>query len=126
MFGRKRKKTRSRRIIRSEPPEKPLKPAKAIEMIIKMREKADITYSQLARLARVDKSYLRRLELGESRHPGRQTLIDLSEALVDYTKMFDERDVDRVLKAAGFAPAPLRVLKAPTHPWYSRSTDWTF
>lgn len=120
MFGRRRKKIRSRRTDQTVPSRKPLKPVKAIGMIIKMREKADITYSKLSTIARVDKSYLRRLETGESRHPGRDILIALTRALVDYTKLFAEKDVDRVLAAAGFPPAPLRVLTASADPRYSR------
>lgn len=108
MFGRKPKKAKSRRRIRGRSPEEPHKPVKSVEIIIQMREKAGLTYSQLARLAGTDRSYLRRLEVGESRNPGHDTLIDLAEALVDYTKLFTEDDVDRVLKAAGFPPAPVR------------------
>ena len=107
MFRRKPQKAGSRRKVYREPKRKPLKPVKAILLLIKMRKKADVSCYMLATLARVDDRYLRRLEAGEARNPGRDHLIRLARALVGFTKLFDEDDVDRVLAAAGFAPAPL-------------------
>lgn len=108
MFRKKPREARPRRNASRKPPEKPLKPVKSIQMVIQMRGKAGITYSKLSTISRVDGSYLRRLETGVSRNPSRDTLISLLEALVDYTKLFTAKDVDRVLNVAGFAPAPLR------------------
>ena len=92
-------------------PEKPKaqkyqKPIKAIRMIIKMRESAKLTTNALAGYSRVDPKYVWNLERGISRNPGRRILINLTRALVAYTKMFSEKDVDAVLKAAGYPPAP--------------------
>ena len=81
-------------------------PIRAIRLLIKMRKKAGITTNGLADLARLDPKNYWRLEKGIARNPGRYTLIRLARALVRYTKMFDESDVDEVLKAAGFPPAP--------------------
>lgn len=106
MFGRKSGKARSRRNAYLAPPKKRFKPVKSIQMLMKMREKAGVSRYKMATLAWVDEKYVKRLELGEARHPGRDVLIRLSRALVEYTKMFTEKDVDRVLAAAGFAPAP--------------------
>jgi hypothetical protein len=107
MFWRKTKKKKTRRRARGRFSDKPLEPVKAIAIIVEMRQKAHITYSKLSTISGVDKSYMRRLERGESRNPGRDTLIDLARSLVNYTKLFTEKDVDRVLQAAGFAPAPM-------------------
>ena len=61
---------------------------------------------KLASDAYVDQKYYKRLELGEARNPGRGVLISLVRALVAYTKIYTEKDVDRVLAAWGYPPAP--------------------
>jgi transcriptional regulator with XRE-family HTH domain len=104
-------KKRKARLVR-RPPEKPKgpkhrKPVKPIRMIIKMRKRAKLTRNALAEASYIDPKYLWNLEHGISRNPGRRILIDLTRALVAYTKMFSEEDVDKVLKAAGYPPAPL-------------------
>lgn len=101
---------RNNRIVRKEP-EKPKgpkrsKPIKAIRMIIKMRKKAGLTRNALAEASYVDPKYYWHLEMGQKRNPGRNILINLTRTLVAYTKMFSEKDVDAVLKAAGYPPAP--------------------
>ena len=81
-------------------------PIKAIKLLIAKRKKAQLTTNGLAELASLDPKNYWRLEHGIARNPGRDTLITLTRALVRYSKMFDESDVDEVLKAAGFPPAP--------------------
>lgn len=107
MFRRKPRKAGSRHKVNRGPKQKPLKPVKPIEMLIEMRKKAGITPYKLASLAWVDGRYLRRLEAGEARNPGRDVLINLARAIVNFTKLFDEHHVDKVLAAADFAPAPM-------------------
>ena len=84
-----------------------LKPVKPIDTIIKMRKKVGMSRWKLASDAYVDQKYYKKLESGEARNPGRWLLIRLVRALVAYSKVFSEQDVDRVLKQAGQAPAPL-------------------
>jgi len=107
MFRKKSKKPRARQHAHVEQSLEPLKPVKAIRILIEMREKAGVTTYRLASLARVDSKYLWRLERGEARNPGREALIRLARALVGYTKLFSESDVDCVLAAADYAPAPM-------------------
>ena len=82
------------------------KPVKAIQMVIKLREKAGLTRNVLAEAAYMDTKYYWRLERGIARKPGRIILINLVRTLVSYSKMFAEEDVDAVQHAAGYPPAP--------------------
>ena len=100
------KKPASRRPLRKKPKKKYRKPVKAIRLLIDKRKKAGITTNALADLASLDPKNYWRLEKGIARNPGRDTLIRLARALVGYTKMFTEDDVDKVLAAANFPPAP--------------------
>ena len=102
------KKRASGRSIRKKPAKKKYrKPVKAIRMIIKLRERAGLSRNALAEASYVDPKYLWNLERGIKRNPGRNLLIRLVRTLVSYSKMFTEDDVDAVLKAAGYPPAPL-------------------
>ena len=104
MFNRK---PASRQTIRKKSTKKKYrKSIKSIKLLIEMRKKAGITTNGLADLASLDPKNYWRLEKGIARNPGRDTLIRLARALVRYTKMFDESDVDKVLAAANFPPAP--------------------
>ena len=91
-------------------------PVISIQMLVEMKERAGLSTGVWASLAHVDPSYLARLESGSSTHPGRALLIALAVALVNYTSLFDEGDVNRVLKVAGFPPAP-RPLPNPRDRW---------
>ena len=109
IFKRKQPKRRgrsrsSRRVVRYVPQPKPVK---AIQIIMKLRKNANLSTWKLAELAYVDHRYLYRLERGEKTHPSRDILIRLGRELVNYSKLFDEDHVDRILKAAGYPPAPL-------------------
>ncbi len=101
---RRRQSRGSRREVRFAPPPKPVK---AIQIVTNLRKKAKLSTWKLAELAYVDHRYLYRLESGEKTHPSRGVLIRLGRALVNYSKLFDEDDVDRILKAGGYPPAPL-------------------
>lgn len=93
------------------PKRKKPKPIKAIRLLIKMREKAKLTAFQFASQSHSDYKYWQKLESGEAQNPGRGYLMWAARSLVDYTKLFDESDVDKVLAAAGFPPAPVRKLQ---------------
>lgn len=82
------------------------KPVEAIRMVIKLRKKAGLTTNALAEAAYMDPKYFWKLEHGIARNPGRVILINLVRTLVAYSKMFTEEDVDAVLHAAGYPPAP--------------------
>lgn len=101
---------------RSRNPPKPPKkkksnPVKAVKLLIKMRKKSKLTAFQFASLSHSDYKYWKRLESGESENPGRDFLMWAARSLVEYTKLFDESDIDKVLAAAGFPPAPVRKLQ---------------
>jgi hypothetical protein len=105
-FVRRTKPKKSRPVLKKKKKEYD-KPVKAIEMIIEMREQCGLNRHELARSSGNDPKYLWNLERGIKRNPSRWALITLTRALVAYTKLFDETDVDAVLKAAGYPPAPL-------------------
>ncbi len=83
-------------------------PVEAMRVLAAMRGRAKVSTYKWASLAGVDGRYLARLETGEKRNPSRDVLIALARALVDHTPLFGERDIDRVLRAAGLPPAPRR------------------
>ncbi|MEX0761529.1 MAG: helix-turn-helix transcriptional regulator [Dehalococcoidia bacterium] len=106
MFGKKRPSVNRQQVQIRQSRMGQQKPVDAIALIKSMRERAGLTAYGLAERARVDSRYLTRLESGESRNPGREVLIQLGRTLVRYTKNFNEKDVDAVLAAAGYPPAP--------------------
>ena len=79
-------------------------PIEAMKLVTRMRRRAGMTTYGLATNAAVDFNYLKKLERGEARNPSRAVLMSLGNALTAYTSLFSRRDVDRVLKAAGFPP----------------------
>ena len=79
-------------------------PIEAMKLVTRMRGRAGMTTYGLARDADVDFNYLKKLERGEARNPSRVVLMSLGNALTAYTSLFSRRDVDRILKAAGFPP----------------------
>lgn len=83
-------------------------PAEAIKIVVRMRQKAGMSLYRLSADAHVDYNYLKKLESGRSRNPSRQVLIALGNALVAHTSLFSQKDVDRILREAGFPPAPAR------------------
>jgi hypothetical protein len=60
----------------------------------------------LALEAKVDPSHVVRLERGERRHPGRDLVLRLSQALLDNSGDISLENVDELLKAAGYGPLP--------------------
>ncbi len=72
----------------------------------KLREKAKLTHYQLGSVAGSDPGYLRRLENGERRRVRRDTVLRLSQALLDASDEITLKDIDRLLKATGYGPLP--------------------
>lgn len=83
------------------------KPVRAAQILIDLRKQAGLSRNALAGASGVDEKYFWDLERGLKRNPGRNVLIKLSRAPAHYSKQFTEEDVDAVLEAAGFPPAPL-------------------
>jgi transcriptional regulator with XRE-family HTH domain len=77
--------------------------AKTLERV---REKAKMTCYVLARESRVDSTYLARLERGEKVRPSRQLVLRLGQALLDNSGDISLKDVNRLLRAAGYGPLP--------------------
>ena len=75
-------------------------------VLLKLRTKAKMTSNALGEEAQVDPSYVVRLERGEKRHPSRRVLLKLGQALLDNSGDITLKDVDRLLKAAGYGPLP--------------------
>jgi transcriptional regulator with XRE-family HTH domain len=72
----------------------------------KLRTKAKLTRYRLALEAYADPGHLGRLERGERRHPNRELVLRLGEALVNNSGDVTLQDVDWLLKAAGHGPLP--------------------
>ncbi len=72
----------------------------------KVREKAKITIYRLAYDAQTDWIYVKRLEIEERKHPGREMVLRLGQALLNNSGDVTLDDVDRLLKAAGYGPLP--------------------
>ena len=107
MFGQNRPRQSSRRDPKKPKPKtRKLKPIKPIRLLVKMRKRAGLTTFQFAALSYADYKYLQRLESGEADNPSRSYLKGKAESLVAYTSLFDIKDVNEVLKAGGYPPAP--------------------
>jgi transcriptional regulator with XRE-family HTH domain len=76
------------------------------KVLSKLRTKARLTRYALAQEARVDPTYVARLERGEKGHPSRYIVLKLGQALLDNSGDISLADVDRLLNAAGHAPLP--------------------
>ncbi len=74
------------------------------KVLVKLRQEAKLTRYALAREAKVDPTYLGRLERGEARHPTKEYVLKLGQALLDNSAKISLEDIDRLLKAAGHAP----------------------
>jgi hypothetical protein len=61
---------------------------------------------RLGQEVNVDPGHVGRLERGERRHPGRDLVLRLSQALLDNSGDITLEDVDQLLKAAGHGPLP--------------------
>ena len=72
----------------------------------KLRNKAKLTRYALGRDSGVDPTYLARLERGEKVRPGRPLTLRIGQALLDNSGKISLKDVDRLLKAAGYEPLP--------------------
>ena len=64
------------------------------------------TYRLAQDADRADYSYVKRLETGERRRPGRYMVLTLAQALLDNSGDITLEDVDRLLKEAGYGPLP--------------------
>ena len=72
----------------------------------RLRTKAKLTRYRLAMEANVDPGHVGRLERGERRHPSRELVLRLGQALLDNSGDISLEDVDWLLKAAGYGPLP--------------------
>jgi transcriptional regulator with XRE-family HTH domain len=81
----------------------------------RLRTRARLTRYRLALEAQADLGHLGRLERGERRHPSRDLVLRISQALLDCSGDITLEDVDWLLKAAGHAP--LRRNRITIHPY---------
>jgi transcriptional regulator with XRE-family HTH domain len=72
----------------------------------KLRTKAKLTRYHLAIEANADLGHLGRLERGERRHPSRELVLRLGQALLDNSGDISLEDVNQLLRAAGHGPLP--------------------
>jgi len=72
----------------------------------KVRKKAKLSNYGLARDAHVDAAYVWRLETGEKQNPSREIVLRLGQTLLDSSGHISLKDVDRLMKAAGYGPVP--------------------
>ena len=72
--------------------------------LAKLRKRSRLSSYGLATLADVDTSYLRRLITGEKRNPGRRVVARLGEALLGHSASVSTKDVDRLMRYAGYLP----------------------
>ena len=72
--------------------------------LTKVREKAKVTIYRLAEDAQTDWIYVKRLETGERKHPGREMVLRLGQALLNNSGDITLDDVDQLLKGAGHGP----------------------
>ena len=78
------------------------------KLLKELMDRCQLTTSGLARESGVDDRYIHRLLIGVQRRPGRKVVQQLGEAMIAYTRLITERDVDRLIEAAGHPPLPRR------------------
>ncbi len=79
-------------------------PTKFQRQLKKLIKKSGITIFRLAKLSRVDETYIRRLLRGEKRNPGEGTVAALALGLREYSSKISVRDFNRLSKSAGYEP----------------------
>jgi transcriptional regulator with XRE-family HTH domain len=72
----------------------------------RLRTRAKLTRYRLAIEAHADPGHLGRLERGERRHPSRELVLRLGQALLNNSGDISLQDVDWLLRAAGYGPLP--------------------
>jgi transcriptional regulator with XRE-family HTH domain len=72
----------------------------------RLRAKSRISSYYLATEAQLDPSHVRRLEKGERKRPSRRVVLELAQALLDSSGDITLKDVDNLLKSAGYGPLP--------------------
>ena len=72
----------------------------------RLRAKSRISSYYLATEAQLDPSHVRRLEKGERTNPSRRVVLELAQALLDSSGDITLKDVDNLLKSAGYGPLP--------------------
>jgi transcriptional regulator with XRE-family HTH domain len=71
-----------------------------------LRNKARMTKYRLAQDDGVDPAHVGRLEGGERLHPSRDLVLRMGQALLDYSGEISLKDVDQLLRSAGYGPVP--------------------
>ena len=79
---------------------------KFAKTLVKLRTRARLTRYRLAMEANTDPGHVKRLERGERRHPSRDLVLRLGQALLDNSGDITLEDVGELLKAAGHGPLP--------------------
>ena len=79
---------------------------KFAKALFKLRTRARLTRYRLAMEANTDPGHVGRLERGERRHPSRDLVLRLGQALLDNSGDITLKDVDNLLKSAGYGPLP--------------------
>lgn len=74
------------------------------KVLFKLRNKARLTRYALSQEAKVDPSYVARLERGEKHHPSKRIVLQLGQALLDNSGDISVEDINRLLKSAGHGP----------------------
>ena len=72
----------------------------------RLRTRARLTRYRLALEANADLGHLGRLERGERRHPSRELVLRLGQALLDNSGDISLEDVNQLLRSAGYGPVP--------------------
>ena len=74
-------------------------------------EKSEISLHRLAKVSGVDASYIRRLVRGDKKNPSRGVVGALALGMKEYSSRVSDRDIRRLLKAAGHKPPTASELK---------------
>ena len=79
-------------------------PTKFQSQLKKLIKNSGITMFRLAKLSRVDETYIRRLIRGEKRNPGEGTVAALALGFREYSSKISVRDFNRLIKSSGYEP----------------------
>jgi transcriptional regulator with XRE-family HTH domain len=88
-------------------------------LLRKLRTEANLSQNALARKARVDPSYIHRIEKGERQPPSVSVIRDIAKAL-----QLNESGTNQLLLSAGYAPVTAITSGPATHPGLQLVSDF--
>ncbi len=69
----------------------------------KLLKRCQLSAYALGRITGLDPTFIKKLVVGD-RNPSRKTVLLIAKEIREYTSLFSDSDIDRLIKASGFPP----------------------